>query len=480
MSTTSYDAVVVGAGPNGLAAAVTLARAGRSVLVVEAADEVGGGTRSAEVTLPGFVHDICSAVHPLLMASPFFKQQPLVDHGLHLAHPNTCLAHPLDDGTAAVLDRDVAGTASCLGPDGRAYEKMMGPLVRNADAIVDAVMRAPLFPHHPFKALPFGPYAIRSAAALVGSKFSTPRAQAMFGGIAAHSMLPLDRVPSAAVGLFLGLLGHAYGWPVVRGGSQRIADALSAELLSLGGDIKTGWRVERFDELPAAESVLFDLTPRQVLAIAGDRFPAAYRRRLERFRYGPGVFKIDWALDGPVPWKAEACRDAGTVHLGGTFAEVAASEDAVTRGLHPDRPFVLFAQPDVADLSRSPEGKSTAWGYCHVPNGSTVDMTTAIEDQVERFAPGFRDRILGRSVMGPADVETHNANYIGGDINGGVQDLRQLFTRPVLRWPPYSTPDSKIWLCSSSTPPGGGVHGMCGMNAANAVLRRQRRRRRHT
>ena len=471
MSTTSYDAVVVGAGPNGLAAAVTLARAGRSVLVVEAADEVGGGTRSAEVTLPGFVHDICSAVHPLLMASPFFKQLPLVDHGLHLAHPSTCLAHPLDDGTAAVLDRDVAGTASCLGPDGRAYEKMMAPLVRNADAIVDAVMRAPLFPHHPFHALPFWPYAIRSAASLVGSKFSTPRAKAMFGGIAAHSMLPLDRIPSAAVGLFLGLLGHAYGWPVVRGGSQRIADALSAELLSLGGDVKTGWRVERFDELPAAETVLFDLTPRQVLAIAGDRFPAGYRRRLERFRYGPGVFKIDWALDGPVPWTAEACRDAGTVHLGGTATEVAATEGAVARGVMPERPFVLAGQQHLADPTRSHGDVHPLWLYAHVPHAYDRDATEATLAQVERFAPGFRERVVAVHTRGPAALEAHDPNYVGGDIGVGANTLRQLVLRPRPTVDPYSLGVPGVVLCSSATPPGGGVHGMCGHGAAESVLR---------
>ena len=475
MPESSYDAVVVGAGPNGLAAAVTLARAGRSVLVVEAADEIGGGTRSEALTEPGFIHDVCSAVHPLLLASPFFRDQPLVDHGLQLAQPRTPLAHPLDDGTAAVLDRDLRGTASCMGPDEAAYLRVMRPLVRHADAIVDAIMRAPRLPKHPFAAAGMARYAPRSAAAFAQSTFRGSHARALHAGIAAHSVLPLDRVPSAAVGLLLGFMGHAYGWPVVRGGSQRIADALGSQLTSLGGDIKTGWRVERFDELPTADAVLFDLTPRQLLAIAGDRFPARYRRRLERFRHGPGVFKIDWALDGPVPWTAEACRDAGTVHLGGTLPEVAAAEDAVARGVHPDQPFVLFAQPDVADLSRSPAGKSTGWAYCHVPAGSTVDMTRAIEDQVERFAPGFRDLIIGRSVMGPAAMESHNANYIGGDITGGIQDLRQLFTRPVARWPLYSTPDPKIWLCSSSTPPGGGVHGMCGANAAEAVLRRQRR-----
>jgi len=477
VSDRGHDAIVVGAGPNGLAAAITLARAGRSVLVVEAADEIGGGTRSAELTLPGFVHDVCSAVHPLLMASPFFRDLPLVRHGVHVAHPAVPLAHPLDDGTAAVLDRDVRGTASCLGADERAYLKLMGPLVRHADDLVQTIMRAPLPPRRPVVAAGFGRHALRSAAALAMSKFKGDKARALHAGIAAHAMLPLDRIPTGAVGLMLGFLGHAYGWPVVRGGSQRIAEAMGAELAALGGDVKTGWRVERFAELPPADVVLFDLTPRQVLAIAGDRFPARYRRRLERYRYGPGVFKIDWALDGPVPWTAEPCRGAGTVHLGGTLGEIAAAEDAVARGVHPDRPYVLFAQPDVADMSRSPDGKSTAWAYCHVPSGSTVDMTTAIEDQVERFAPGFRDRILGRATFTAPQMEAHNANYVGGDINGGVQDLRQLFTRPVARWPLYSTPDPKIWFCSSSTPPGGGVHGMCGFNAATAVLARQRRRR---
>ena len=471
MSDRGHDAIVVGAGPNGLAAAITLARAGRSVLVVEAADEIGGGTRSAELTLPGFVHDVCSAVHPLLMASPFFRDLPLVRHGVHVAHPAVPLAHPLDDGTAAVLDRDVRGTASCLGADERAYLKLMGPLVRHADDLVQTIMRAPLPPRRPVVAAGFGRHALRSAAALAMSKFKGDKARALHAGIAAHAMLPLDRIPTGAVGLMLGFLGHAYGWPVVRGGSQRIAEAMGAELAALGGDVKTGWRVERFAELPPADVVLFDLTPRQVLAIAGDRFPARYRRRLERYRYGPGVFKIDWALDGPVPWTAEPCRGAGTVHLGGTLGEIAAAEDAVARGVHPDRPYVLFAQPDVADMSRSPDGKSTAWAYCHVPSGSTVDMTTAIEDQVERFAPGFRDRILGRATFTAPQMEAHNANYVGGDINGGVQDLRQLFTRPVARWPLYSTPDPKIWFCSSSTPPGGGVHGLCGGHAARSALR---------
>ena len=473
----AYDAIVVGAGPNGLAAAITLARAGRSVLVIEAAGEIGGGTRTAELTLPGFAHDVCSAVHPMLLASPFFKQQPLVDLGVNVAHPATPLAHPFDDGSAAVLDRDLRGTATCLGGDERAYLSLMRPLVRSADRIVEFLMAPPGIPRHPVTLANFGRHALRPAASLARGHFRGAHAQALHAGIAAHAMLPLDRIPTGAVGLMLAMLGHAYGWPIVRGGSQRIADALGSHLTSLGGDIKTGWRVQQMAELPAADVVLFDLTPRQVLAIAGERFPPGYRRRLERFRYGPGVFKIDWALDGPIPWTAQACRGAGTVHLGGTLEQVMAAEDDVARGRHPDRPFVLFSQAAVADLSRAPAGKSTGWAYCHVPSGSTMDMTAAIENQVERFAPGFRDRIIGRSIMGPAAMEAHDANYIGGDINGGIQDLRQLFTRPVARWPLYSTPDPKIWLCSSSTPPGGGVHGMCGVNAAEAVLRRQRRRR---
>jgi phytoene dehydrogenase-like protein len=413
-------------------------------------------------------------------AAPFFKSVPLAEHGVELAHPEIPLAHPLDDGRAAVLARDVRVTAAALGRDGPAYARLMGPLVRNADAIVEDVFGPPPFlgrlPRHLPALIPFGLRGIWPATWLARAAFRDEPARALLAGAAAHAIQPLNQFPTGAIGLVLGFLAHAYGWPFARGGSQRVADALGAELCRLGGEIVTGWTVKDVEELPPAKAVLFDLTPRQVLAIAGHRFPASYRRRLERYRYGPGVFKVDWALDGPVPWTAQVCGQAGTVHLGGSMAEIAAAEDAAFRGRVPSRPFVLLAQATVADPTRAPEGGHTLWGYCHVPNGSTADMTQAIEDQIERFAPGFRDRILAKRTMSPAEVEAHDANYVGGDISGGVQDLRQLFTRPVLRLPVYSTPDPSLWLCSSATAPGGGVHGMSGQSAATAVLRSQRGR----
>jgi phytoene dehydrogenase-like protein len=466
------DAVVVGSGPNGLAAAIEIARAGRSVLVLEAEETLGGGTRSAELTLPGFVHDVCSAIHPLTACSPFFRQLPLEDHGLQLIQPQLALAHPFDDGSAAVLDRSIDVTSASLGDDGAAYRKMMEPLARDSEKLIPELLGPLRLPRHPWLLAHFGLKAIRSAAGLAKSSFDGERATSLFAGLAAHSMMPLERRPTAAFGLMLGMLGHTAGWPIARGGSQAIADSLASYLRSLGGEILLDRRVESMRELPPARAVLFDVTPRQLLRIAGDRLPGRYRRRLERYRYGPGVFKLDWALEGPVPWKAEECGRAGTVHLGGSFAEIASSEAAVGRGQHPDRPYVLVAQQSLFDRSRAPEGREALWAYCHVPSGSTFDMTERIEAQVERFAPGFRDRILGRSVMPPAELERHNANYVGGDINGGVQDLRQLFTRPAPRLVPYSTPNREIYLCSSSTPPGGGVHGMCGYFAAQAALRR--------
>jgi phytoene dehydrogenase-like protein len=467
-----YDAVVVGSGPNGLAAAVALAQARRSVLVVEAADAVGGGARSAALTLPGFVHDVCSAVHPMAVASPFFRSLPLANHGLDWVHPEIPLAHPLDDGTAAVLERAVDATASALGADERAYRRLMGPLVTGATGLFGDLLGPFRFPGHPLTQLRFGLRAIRSARGLARSWFRGEPARALLAGLAAHSVLPLAQSPSAAIALMLGVAGHAVGWPFPRGGAQKIPDALASYLRALGGVIETGRRVASIDDLPRSRVVLLDVTPRQVLTLAGHKLPGRYKRALARYRYGPGVFKVDWALAGPIPWRATACRRAGTIHIGGTLDEVTAAELAPWRGEHPERPFVLLAQASPFDPTRAPEGKHTAWGYCHVPNGSVVDMTGPIEAQVERFAPGFRDLILARHTMTTAAMEAYNANYIGGDIGGGVVDWWQLFTRPVARLNPYTTPNRRLFICSSSTPPGGGVHGMCGYFAARAALRR--------
>ncbi len=471
MTQSKYDAIVIGAGPNGLAAAITLARAGCSVLVLEANDTIGGGVRSAELTLPGFVHDVCSAIHPLMAASPFFRTLPLAEHGLELIYPPAVLAHPLDDGTAAVLERSIEATSQTLDGDAAAYSRFMKPHAADAEKIiVDLLGPLPLPPRHPIAFARFGRYAILPAHSLARWLFKGARAQALFAGVAAHSIMPLEHLATGGFGLTLAIIGHAIGWPLARGGSQKIADTLASYLRSLGGEIVTGHRVESLDELPPARALLFDVTPRQLLHIAGNRLPDGYRRCLERFRYGPGVFKVDLALDGPIPWKAKECARAGTVHVGGTLAEIASAERAVWKGENPEKPFVLLAQQSLFDPTRAPEGKQTVWAYCHVPNGSTFDMTEWIERQIERFAPGFRDRILARSAMAPAAMERHNANYIGGDINGGVQDLWQLYTRPTFRWVPYSIPLKGLYICSSSTPPGGGVHGMCGYFAARAAL----------
>jgi phytoene dehydrogenase-like protein len=465
-----YDAVVVGSGPNGLAAAVELARNGRSVAVLEAEDTIGGGTRSAELTIPGYVHDIGSAIHPLGYGSPFFSALPLEDHGLEWTHPPAPLAHPFDDGTAAVLERSVEETSDVLGPDATAYRKLMEPLARDWNRLVGSLLGPPRLPRHPFALARFGLRAVRSARGLAESLFEGEKARGLFAGNAAHSFLPMEQAPSASFGLVLGALGHAVGWPFPKGGSQKIADALVSYLLSLGGEVYAGVRVGSVEEVPRTRTVLFDVTPRQLVRIAGEHFTGRYRRALKRYRYGPGVFKVDFALDGPVPWKAEECERAGTVHLGGTLDEISAGEAAVWRGEHPERPFVLLAQQSLFDTTRTPEGKHTVWAYCHVPNDSTFDMTGRIEAQIERFAPGFRDRILAKSAMGPGDLERTNANLVGGDINGGIMDFRQLFTRPVARLTPYSTPVRGLYICSSSTPPGGGVHGMCGYFAARAAL----------
>ncbi len=467
----AYDAVVVGAGPNGLAAAVELARAGRSVAVLEAEETVGGGTRSAELTLPGFVHDLGSAIHPLGYASPFFRTLPLGEHGLEWIHPPAPLAHPFDDGSAAVLERSVEATAAALGPDARAYERLMRGVVEDADRLAAYFVGSPRLIRHPLSLASSGLRAARSARGLAENLFAGEKARGLFAGNAAHSFLPLEKPPSALFGLVLGTLGHAFGWPFPKGGSQRIADALVSYLRTLGGEVYTGVRVESVDDVPRTRAILFDVTPHQLLDIAGEHFTERYQNALKRYRYGPGVFKVDYALSGPIPWRAEECLRAGTVHLGGTLDEISAGESAVWRDEHPERPFVLLAQQSLFDETRAPEGEHTVWAYCHVPNGSTFDMTGRIEGQIERFAPGFRERILAKNTMGPADLETINANLVGGDINGGVMDLRQLLARPVPRPNPYSTPAKGIYICSSSTPPGGGVHGMCGYLAARAALR---------
>ena len=468
-----YDAVIIGAGPNGLAAAITIARTGRSVLVFEAKETIGGGCRSAELTLPGFTHDLCSAIHPGALASPFFCTLPLERYGLEWIYPEISLAHPLDNGTAALLDRSLERTAESLGQDGTAYKQLMGPLVENWQTIIDAFygpLRPPTILSHPFKLAQFGLPALRTASGLARSQFKGSPARAIFAGVSGHSMLPLETPGTAAAGLLLSLLAHAVGWPFPRGGSQKIVDALAAYLRDLGGEIVTGVEVKSLDALPPAGVVLCDITPRQLLRLAGPRLSGLYKRQLQRYRYGMGVFKLDLALDGPIPWSAKACGRAGTVHVGGTLAEIAKAERTVWKGEHPEQPFVLLAQQSLFDDTRAPEGKQVAWTYCHVPNGSDIDMSERIEAQIERFAPGFRERILARHSTNAREMEHYNANYIGGDINGGVQDLTQMFTRPTISPNPYTTSDKSLYICSSSTPPGGGVHGMCGYFAARAAL----------
>ncbi len=465
-----YDAIVIGAGPNGLAAAITLARAGHAVLVIEASATPGGGMRTQEITLPGFRHDICSAIHPLGAASPFFNSLPLADDGLEWITPPVSLAHPLDDGDAVAVTPSLEQTASEMGEDAQRWRWLFGKLVaRWEDAVHDLV--APLhFPRHPALFARYGVFLAASASLLAKTLFRGERARAVIAGMAGHSVLPLERPPTAAFGLLLTMLGQTVGWPLARGGSQAIADALTHHLQRLGGDLVCGWPVETLDELPPARAYLFDTAPKGLLRIAGERLPAGYRRQLDRFRHNPGVFKVDWALSDPIPWRAEVCSRSATVHIGGTLDEIAAGERAVWAGEHPERPYVLLAQQSLFDPTRAPAGKHTAWAYCHVPNDSTAEMTDAIERQVERFAPGFRDCILGRATHCAPDMERYNANYVGGDINGGVQDLFQHFTRPSLSPTPYRTPAKGIYICSSSTPPGGGVHGLCGYYAGQVVL----------
>ncbi len=470
---TAYDAIVIGSGPNGLAAAITLARAGHAVLVYEAKETIGGGCRSAEMTLPGFTHDICSAIHALGVASPFFRSLPLEQYGVRWLHPEVPLAHPFDDGTAAVLARSLETTCESLGDDATAYLHLMQPLVEHWETILDAFL-GPLRPGvmlpHPFTLAHFGLPALRSVEHLARAQFKGRAARGLFAGLGSHSMLDLDAPATAAFGLMLGMMAHAVGWPIARAGSQQIVDALAAYLRDLGGEIVTGEEVKSLDDLPSSQVVLCDITPRQLERIAGTRLTGLYKRQLEHYRYGMGICKVDIALDGPIPWQAEACRRAGTVHLGATLPEIAVSEKAAWKGEHAAEPFVIVAQQSLFDETRAPAGKHTVWAYCHVPHGSSFDMSGRIEAQIERFAPGFRERILARHITTAQDLEIYNPNYIGGDINGGVQDLRQLFTRPVIQAVPYATSDKRLYLCSSSTPPGGGVHGMCGYFAASAAL----------
>jgi phytoene dehydrogenase-like protein len=452
-----------------------LAEAGRHVLVLEGQPAIGGGCRTEDVTLPGFHHDICAAIHPMGNVSPLLRRLPLQKFGLNWVQAPAPLAHPFDDGSAAVLHRSLAATGATLGQDADAWERLMRPFLREPDAFFAEILKPVRIPRHPLRMAHFGALGLRSCESLARGRFKGPKARALFAGCAAHSFLSLDAAGSASFGLVLALVGHATDWPCAEGGSQRIVDSLAAYLRSMGGVIEVGREVRTLADVPASRAVLFDLAPRALERIAGDQLPASFRRQLRAFRQAPAVFKIDWALKGPIPWRAGECLQAATVHVAGTFEELLASEHAPVNGRTAERPFVLVAQQSLFDATRAPEGRHTGWAYCHVPNGSTADMTERIERQIERFAPGFRDVILARRAMSPADVEAHNPNMIGGDIGGGANDLSQFLFRPTRRWDPYSTPNPRLFLCSSSTPPGGGVHGMCGywaaMSALGSVLR---------
>ncbi len=471
MPVQQYDVVVVGSGPNGLSAAIVFQQAGLQVLLIEAESTIGGGMRSAALTLPGFTHDICSAIHPLAAASPFFNSLPLQKFGLEFIESPFAAAHPFDDGTEALLQHSISDTASALLKDEHSYTKLMTPLVRDWPIIATDVLGPLRIPHHPLAMARFGKKALVSADWIANAHFKGRKARGLFAGMAAHGMLSFSKKVSAAAGLTLMIQGHLKGWPMVKGGSEQMARALASYFISLGGQIQTSLRVESLEDLPQARAVLFDLAPRQILKIAGYKFSSFYRSQLEKYRYGMGVFKVDWALDGPIPFVAEHCRQAATIHLGNSFEEISNAEEWTLKGRCPEKPFVILAQQSLFDPSRAPVGKHTAWAYCHVPSGSPIDMRSAIENQVERFAPGFRERILSAHTMNPEQMESYNPNYVGGDINGGVQDIGQLFTRPALRYSPYRSSAKGIYICSSSTPPGGGVHGMCGYQAAKRVLR---------
>ena len=466
-----YDCVVIGSGPNGLAAAIELQRSGLSVKVLEQKSKLGGGARSEELTLPGFVHDIGSAIHPLGVASPFFSQLPLSEFGLEWVYPPEAVAHPLDNGNTVTLSRSVAETARQLGADSKAYTELMQPIVDNWNQIAPDFLGPLRFPKHPLKLAQFGLKALQSSNGLAKRIFSTDEAKGYFSGLAAHSMLPLEKTSSAAIGLVLGALGHVVGWPFPKGGAQSITNALLAYFRSLGGEVETDRDVRSISDIPDCKATLWDVTPWQLLEIEGISFSRPYRNQLKRFRYGPGIFKVDWALSDPIPFANPKANLAATIHIGGTLEEVALSERFAWEKRHTDKPFVLLVHQSPFDQSRAPEGKHTAWAYCHVPRYSTQDMIEAIEQQVERFAPGFQDTILHKATMNTDDVQRYNPNYIGGDINGGAQLITQVFTRPTFSLTPYRTAQKGVYLCSSSTPPGGGVHGMCGYHAAQTVLK---------
>jgi phytoene dehydrogenase-like protein len=464
-----YDAVVVGAGPNGLAAAITLGRRFDKVLLLEAEKTVGGGARSAALTLPGFIHDVCSTVQPLSLASPFFQQLDLPKYGVEWIHPEIPLAHPFEDGSALFLHRSLELTADALGPDGKAYKRLLQPFVDHGQKIIGEILKPLHFPKHPVLMSRFASRALHSLRKLADREFSGDRTRALFAGLAAHAIIPLEQAATAAFGIVLAVLAHCVGWPVIRGGSQKLADALADCFRNGGGEIITGRRIAAADQLPKAAFYFFDVTPRQLIGIKGLGLSGRYCRRLARFRYGPGVCKVDWALKEPIPWKADICRKAGTVHLGNSLEEISASLRDVSRGKMPTSPYIVLAQQSLFDPSRAPAGGHTAWAYCHVPHGSAADVSAHIESKIERYAPGFRDVILAKSVLSAASMERYNANYVGGDINGGVQDLFQLYTRPVASLNPYRTSLPNVYICSSSTPPGGGVHGLCGYFAAGAL-----------
>nr|WP_295930687.1 NAD(P)/FAD-dependent oxidoreductase [uncultured Dyadobacter sp.] len=464
-----YDAIVVGSGPNGLAAAITLQEAGLSVLLVEGKETIGGGMRTAELTIPGYHHDICSAIHPMALMSPFFERLPLADFDLKFVQPIHAAAHPLDGGRVAVLDQSVEATAAQLGRDGDTYRTWMGTLLESIPRLLPDLLGPLQWPSDPIRLAGFGLKALPPAT-WTAAKFKTAEGRALWAGMAAHSIQPLENIATSAFGIMLMAAAHIKGWVIPVGGSQSIADALAAYYRSLGGKIQTGWMVESLDELPSAKVVLMDVTPGQLVRIAGNRLSSGYKARLETYRHGPGIFKVDWALDEPIPFQREECRGAGTVHLGNTFEEITRYERNVGNGKRGEKPFALVAQQSLFDNTRAPAGKHTAWAYCHVPHGDDRDMTEALESQIERYAPGFRDVIKAKHTTSATAFEQYNPNYIGGDINGGIQDIWQLYSRPVLSISPYRTSAKDIYICSSSTPPGGGVHGMCGYHAARQAL----------